>query len=318
MKKKVIFVLIVLLVLSFFLVFKYRNNAKACYDAKRNCKEVFERFNFIDLINVVLQYDPTKQWYEFAEKTHKEVVKNARLDENGIALNVREKKAEYNPVTISQYGLNNYGFYILYNDESYLKIAIKQADYLVEMQDKENGNFYYYFDYFVYGTDETLKSPWISAMAIGNILSLYSRIYSVTKDQKYIDSANLALKPLRMEVSEGGLVSYFDGHKFYEEYPTTKGNFTLNGFMFTLIGLYDYVTVTGNAVAKKLYDEGLETLKYVLPYYDSAGISLYHLAHLYYPNQAAYYNRKYHVIHIAQLDLFYQIDGSEIFKHYSE
>ena len=49
--------------------------------------------------------------------------------------------------------------------------------------------------------------------------------------------------------------------KFYEEYPTTKGNYTLNGFMFTLVGLYDYYKVTGNELAKELYDDGIETLK---------------------------------------------------------
>ena len=42
--------------------------------------------------------------------------------------------------------------------------------------------------------------------------------------------------------------------------------------MFTLIGLYDYYQVTGNKLAKELYDDGIETLKYMLPYYDSAGM----------------------------------------------
>ena len=318
-KYKILFIgLICLLIIVSLFGIKYYRSSKKYYNMKRNCVEVYDRFDFIDLIDIVDEYDSTKQWYEFQIDTHKPVVESSRLDDNGIALNVRDGTPHYNPVTIAQYGLNTYGFYIVENNEDYLEEAILQAEYLVNMQDKETGDFYYDFDYFAYGTTETLKAPWTSAMAIGNVLSLYSRIYSVTKDEKYIKSGDLALQPLIKTVAEGGLVSEFNGHKFYEEYPTTKGNYTLNGFMFTLIGLYDYYKVTGNELAKELYNEGIETLKYMLPYYDSAGISLYHLAHLVYPNQEVYYNRKYHVIHIAQLELLYNIEKEEIFKHYME
>lgn len=265
-KYKILFIgLICLLIIVSLLGIKYYRSSKKYYNMKRNCVEVYDRFDFIDLIDIVDEYDSTKQWYEFQIDTHKPVVESSRLDDNGIALNVRDGTPHYNPVTIAQYGLNTYGFYIVENNEDYLEEAILQAEYLVNMQDKETGDFYYDFDYFAYGTTETLKAPWTSAMAIGNVLSLYSRIYSVTKDEKYIKSGDLALQPLIKTVAEGGLVSEFNGHKFYEEYPTTKGNYTLNGFMFTLIGLYDYYKVTGNELAKELYNEGIETLKYMLP-----------------------------------------------------
>lgn len=311
--------LIIVILLIEFLFFNTKIN-KMYHNINKNSSDNSEalgcsfdcNFEFIDFIKVNPHYDPTKEWYEYSQDTHVKVYNSAQLDENGIAL----ANGKYNAVTISQYGLNAYGRYITENNEEYLEVAIKQADFLLEMQDKETGNYYYDYDYAVYGSDEVLKAPWNSAMAVGNTLSLLTRIYYVTEDEKYLDAAINSLKPLTLDVEDGGLVSYLFGHKYYEEYPTNKGNFALNGFMFTLIGLYDFYTVTGNELAGRLYNEGIDTLTFALPFYDSVGISLYHLSHLFYENQPIHYSGKYHVIHIGQLELLYQLEKEEIFKYY--
>ena len=311
--------LIIVILLIEFLFFNTKIN-KMYHNINKNSSDNSEalgcsfdcNFEFIDFIKVNPHYDPTKEWYEYSQDTHVKVYNSAQLDENGIAL----ANGKYNAVTISQYGLNAYGRYITEKNEEYLEVAIKQADFLLEMQDKETGNYYYDYDYAVYGSDEVLKAPWNSAMAVGNTLSLLTRIYYVTNDEKYLDAAINSLKPLTLDVEDGGLVSYLFGHKFYEEYPTNKGNFALNGFMFTLIGLYDFYTVTGNQLAGRLYNDGIDTLTFALPFYDSVGISLYHLSHLFYDNQPIHYSDKYHVIHIGQLELLYQLEKEEIFKYY--
>ena len=39
---------------------------------------------------------------------------------------------------------------------------------------------------------------------------------------------------------QGGVLAMFDGkHPWYEEYSTTPSLFVLNGFLFSLMGLYD-------------------------------------------------------------------------------
>jgi len=58
----------------------------------------------------------------------------------------------------------------------------------------------------------------------------------------------------------------------YEEYPTNPPLFVLNGFMYSLFGLYD-LAMTGNrsinAEARMLYERGMSSLKVMLPLFDS-------------------------------------------------
>jgi len=87
--------------------------------------------------------------------------------------------------------------------------------------------------------------------------------------------------------------------------------------MFTLMGLQDLYSITGDTQAKQLYDKGIETLEYVLPFYDSVGISLYHLGHLMDKNLPVHYSEKYHIIHIYQLKILNQIEKNETIEYYA-
>ena len=65
---------------------------------------------------------------------------------------------------------------------------------------------------------------------------------------------------------------------FLEEYPTPHPLYVLNGFMFTLLGLYDLASVAPRSEAHSLYLAGRRTLTAALPSYDRAGVALYDLA----------------------------------------
>lgn len=215
-------------------------------------------------------------------------------------------------------GLEQYGNYIETEDKSYYEKAKLQADYLLDVQDKATGDFYYNFDFKVGGTNQTMHAPWTSAMAQGQVISLLSRIYHISNDERYLKAAEMAMKPLTVDVKDGGLRADFFGYTYYEEYPTIPASYTLNGFMFTLIGLHDLYSVTENEKAKKLYDDGIKTLEFCLPFYDSTGISLYHLGHLTDQKLPLHYSEKYHNIHIAQLKIINKFENNDVFKYYSE
>ena len=163
-----------------------------------------------------------------------------------------------------------------------------------------------------------MKAPWSSAMAQGQVISLFSRMYHISKDKTYLAAAQLAMKPLTIDVKDGGLCADFFGHPYYEEYPTIPASYTLNGFMFTLIGLHDLYSISNDKQAKQLYNDGVETLGYCLPFYDSTGISLYHLGHLTEKNLPLHTSEKYHNIHVAQLKIINQFENNATFMYYSE
>lgn len=258
-----------------------------------------------------------KTEYAFYENTYIDL-SGLLKDENGVRLVVYNNEKKYNPVSIAQYGLREYGNWINTSEEENLNNAKIQADYLLKIQDKENGKFYYDYDFKVGGTRQTLKAPWSSAMAQGQIISLFSRMYYVTEDEKYLQGAKLAMTPLKVNVEDGGLCADFFGHPYYEEYPTIPSTYTLNGFMFTLLGLHDLYSISGDEQAKQLYDNGIETLEYCLPFYDSTGISLYHLGHIMDKNLPLHYAERYHIIHVGLLRILNRFENNATLMYYAD
>lgn len=85
-------------------------------------------------------------------------------------------------------------------------------------------------------------------MGQGQAISLLSRaFYHSGGDLKYLKSAHAALKPFKVLNQNGGVLSKFMNlHSWYEEYPTIPPIFILNGFMYSLIGLYDLISLSPN------------------------------------------------------------------------
>ncbi|KAF7250170.1 hypothetical protein EG68_09401 [Paragonimus skrjabini miyazakii] len=176
----------------------------------------------------------------------------------------------------------------------------------------------------------TVKPGWASAMAQGHGISLMVRVHNCTGNPDYLASAELALHPYTKLVSNGGVLSHVFGQPafpWYEEYPTEPGNHVLNGFIYSLIGLYDFsqVSLFRNLTLKteKLWRAGLKTLSVVLPLFDSGSGSFYDLRHVLPPldrpvlasqdwisthdgpNRARW---SYHALHIQQLRLLAKLD----------
>ncbi|VDL19477.1 unnamed protein product [Hymenolepis diminuta] len=137
-----------------------------------------------------------------------------------------------------------------------------------------------------------LKPGWCSAMGQGQAISLLVRAANQTKDPRFQAAAGRALgpfsRPVNSDSSNCGVRAYFMDQitlPWFEEYPAIPSVFVLNGFIFSLIGLYDLCKVSSNvhedgAKAAELLAEGVETLVHVLPLFDSGFGSLYDLRHL--------------------------------------
>lgn len=101
----------------------------------------------------------------------------------------------------------------------------------------------------------------------------------------------------------------------YEEYPTKPPLFVLNGFIYTLLGLYDLHIIEGEnsiSLAKKMFDDGMTSLKNLLPLFDTGSGSFYDLRHFTLgvsPNIARW---DYHATHVNQLYLLAGLDNDPI------
>ena len=167
-----------------------------------------------------------------------------------------------------------------------------------------------------------LKAGWYSAMAQGQAMSLLVRKHLFTQEQndtRFLDAAVRAMNLFRKNSSDGGVRSWFDNlHVWYEEYPTQPSLFVLNGFIYSLFGLFDLKSTLEDQIqsldkdstntwtpaldqASQLFDDGLKSLFRLLPLFDTGSGTLYDLRHFgldVAPNLARW---DYHTTHINQL-----------------
>ncbi|MFN4282707.1 MAG: D-glucuronyl C5-epimerase family protein [Alphaproteobacteria bacterium] len=138
-----------------------------------------------------------------------------------------------------------------------------------------------------------IASPY-SSMAQGQGLSVLARAYALTGEERYRAAAQRAFAPLVDESSPLLMNRRLDGHLVFEEYPGATFPAVLNGWIFTLFGLYDYGLAIDEAEARAPLEESLAGLLALLPRYDTGAWSLYDLA----GNLAGPF---YHRLHSAQL-----------------
>jgi heparosan-N-sulfate-glucuronate 5-epimerase len=170
-----------------------------------------------------------------------------------------------------------------------------------------------------------LEPGWYSSMAQGHAISLLARAYALTKQSKYSDACSKALKTIfdrSGEKNMGVRAVFMNQYPWFEEYPTKPSTFVLNGFMYSLLGLYDVrkLGVPGAAEkAGKLYEEGVKSLIKMLPLYDTGSGTMYDLRHFTVPGIAPNLARlDYHVTHINQLLTFATIHEDPIFSATAE
>ena len=131
-------------------------------------------------------------------------------------------------------------------------------------------------------------------MAQGHAISLLARAYYHSKgDKRYLRAALDGLKLFRIPSYQGGVLATFLGkYAWYEEYPTTPHSFVLNGFIYSLLGLYDLnSTAPANQSneAAVLFEQGMASLKKMLLLYDTGSGTSYDLRHFTLGKQSSFF-----------------------------
>lgn len=198
--------------------------------------------------------------------------------------------------------------------ETYAKTA---ADWFVDNQEP-NGGFSIKVDRKLSNGALWLRNGWYSAMAQGQAISLLTRMSRHTADHRYLECAKKALQLFYVDSKDNGIrTKFIDQYVWFEEYPTIPSTYVLNGFIYSLFGLYDLSLACNDTICAKaaqLYRQGVQSLHKLLPLFDSGFGSLYDLRHLGLgsaPNRARW---DYHSTHINQLLFLNTIENNLLFQ----
>lgn len=245
--------------------------------------------------------------------------KDIPRDKNGIPLLNYEGKDRYYPVTYTQVPLYYYGHFMETNDETSKTEFLKMAEF-IKKEAKVKGDFaVLQADFQVLPYKFT--PPAASSMAQGFAIGVMIQAHALTKDESYLKMAEKFINSFGVPIEEEGIRSDWDGYPFYEEYADPNSH-VLNGFLFSLAGLYYAYKTIGNEQAKKYFDEGIETLKVKIREYDAVFTSFYSKVD-YDGKQYAFASAigtdpdHYHELVISQLASVYLWSGEEIFKEYA-
>jgi hypothetical protein len=252
--------------------------------------------------------------------------KSVKIEADGMPLVKYGDSFQYNPVTASQYALHKHGRFIrgLEDEKNFLQAIeriIKELD--------TDGAARYNFEWLYYLNSQPYQPGWVSAMAQGHILSVLSRAYRITSDKKYLVTGERVLSFMLKPIEKGGttynlqdLDPSLTNYPVFEEYIAEgKASYTLNGFIFALLGLYDWWQLFPNnnfgshQLAHNNFDKGLETVKEILPYFEIGGFSAYDLSHITYDREP-HIGLGYHTLHIDQLYALWSITGIKRFNDY--
>ncbi|MCP5063461.1 MAG: hypothetical protein GY936_13495 [Ignavibacteriae bacterium] len=249
--------------------------------------------------------------------------KSIIYDDDGIPMNptyvdVKDKDFVYFPLTIGQVGLAIFHTYLKTNSEKDKERFLKFPTWFFNnaIEDEKLGIRWL--------TDVALPQyknpgPWQSAFVQGRGISNLLRGYQLTGNEEWKEMAEKALMSFTIPVDEGGVTSFTKHGPFYEEYTADVPTCVLNGMIFAMCGITDFVRVfPENKLARKLYDEGIETLKNSMPDFDLGYWSKYNLVNAnWYPKNDPS-TITYQHLHITQLQMLYNLTEEKIFKDYAD
>lgn len=186
------------------------------------------------------------------------------------------------PVGQTQFGLGCIASYRTEADPArkavFLERARAQAERLIAQHVEARGAWW-----FPYGFDFThavhsgisYTAPWYSGMAQGEALSLFVQLASLdgvcAEDRaRYLAAADGTFASLQV-VDDGYpwvMNVNASGFLWIQEYPGAtpgSGDYTYNGMIFAMFGLYDYALATGSTAAADLYDACATTIARYFP-----------------------------------------------------
>jgi hypothetical protein len=116
--------------------------------------------------------------------------------------------------------------------------------------------------------------PWTSGLSQGTAIEALARAWSKTHEPQYLTAAQQALGIFKAGPSQGVRIPTSVG-AHYLEYTYAPGERILNGFIQSLVGLYEYAKLTGDPLGQQLFEAGDAEARAEVPHYDTGAWSMY-------------------------------------------
>ncbi len=259
----------------------------------------------------------------YTDKLLSEHVLPEPVDKHGVVVYMRDGQRYYHPVVLTQFGLAKLDVAQRTGSKAALRSAKVNARKLIEVSQMRRGGMYfpYPFDFSLGGIKSaTLHSPWWSAMAQGQALSLFTRLYEVTGKQVWRDAADKVFATLddRGPRTRGPWDMYVDHNHYlwFEEYAgNTKPLLVLNGDMFATFGVWDYYSLTHSRRARNLFSAAVTTLREYLPLFRAPQGPSYYCLRAPFCQRPHWQSEKYHGIVIKQMRIIADMTDDPWFDH---
>ena len=231
---------------------------------------------------------------------------NTILDKNGIPINLTVGGIKaYFPITIFQYGLGLYDLYLLKNDNDFLNKFLNIANWALENQE-QNG---------MWKCMERIgdkKHKTQSSMCQSEGTSLLIRAYVNTKDKKYYDAATKAIDYMLLPIQNDGTCFYKSLREpIFQEYVSNDNLSVLNGWIFSLFGLFDYTLINNDLKYKDILNQSVKCLSSQLSKYDRKFWSNY-------DQKGTIASPAYNDLHVKQLRLLKIMFDDDSFDYYAD
>lgn len=237
-----------------------------------------------------------------------------RLDADGIAMAWdRTTGTVYWPNYAAWYGMVQLGHFVRHGNEQHREAFLRQTAWLERYAViRRDGAVVWPLNFDYPSGPIILKAGWISAYTQGMVMSALVRAWRMTKRSELLDLLANSAKVFALDVQDGGVRIPMDGHSLYTEVPGGAPPGILDGFMTSLLGLYDLHTATGDGEVRRLFEAGIEGLMYALPRWD------YRKKWSWYGCQAYLSPPSYHYQNCLLLEVLSKLTGENLLAEYAE
>jgi len=249
--------------------------------------------------------------FKYAPKPPKRTV--MRFDAKGIVqIWSRITGPVYRPASIAAHALHNLEKYLLFKDPAHLEIFLSHVIWLEEHAvTRQDGAVVWSHDFTYREGPVHLESPWISANAQGLVISALVRAWRLTRNRHIFRLLERSTRIFELDHMQDGVRIRAEGHTLYAEIPGLPAPGIMDGFMRSLLGLYDLYEETGESSIKTLFWEGIGGLRHFLPQWD------YRNKWSVYSNRRYLCAPSYHCLNRMLLSVLANLTGDDILAKYA-